>query len=41
VPENFDMDYIVLEAWYDNGAQRAYNGNLLIDNCSDIVRIEK
>ncbi len=36
-PTRGDLDYFVLEAWYDPSAKRAYNGNLLLDNCSALT----
>ncbi len=39
-PAESDIDYIVLEAFWDLKGNKAYNGNLLMDNCSAIVKIQ-
>jgi hypothetical protein len=39
-PTRSDLDYFVLEAWYDLSAKRPCNGNLLIDDCSAIILVK-
>jgi hypothetical protein len=37
-PRKDSWNYILLEASYDSEDEFAYNGNILIDNCSEIVK---
>lgn len=36
-----EIRYITLEAWYAPGVIFKYNGNILLDNCSDIQRCDR
>jgi hypothetical protein len=38
-PKTDDFDIIIFEAYYRDGTKEPYNGNLLIDNLSDIKEI--
>ncbi len=40
-PGGPDYNWITLEAWYVSDTGRPYNGNLLLDACSKIVRISR
>jgi hypothetical protein len=35
-----DLNYILLEAFYSKNNEWAYNGNVLLDNASDIIEID-
>jgi hypothetical protein len=37
-PRKSNWDYILLEAFYKTPVLEPYNGNILIDNCSEIVK---
>lgn len=39
-PKENDYDELVLAAYYKRGPAFAYNGNVLIDNCSPIIQVK-
>ena len=40
-PKEGSYTHVMFQAYYETQVEEAYNGNLLIDNCSDIVRKDK
>lgn len=40
-PIQFERDFIIIEAYYKTPVLFAYNGNILLDNCSPIVRVKR
>ncbi|HNG90910.1 MAG TPA: hypothetical protein PK858_11920, partial [Saprospiraceae bacterium] len=38
-PKTRDYDSIAIGAWFDPKRPKRYNGNLFIDDCSDLMRV--